>query len=90
MSEENTATTFENKCNIIAELWMDYRDQSDLKDFVEYNDLGLPLGFLLSENLVTPTKRALDMVDETFELLLASLGVEEDTGFETFDDLMLG
>ena len=89
MSEDNKETTFDNKCNILSELWVDYRDEADLQDFISYNDLGLPLGFLVSENLATPSQRAKDMIEETFVLLLASLEVE-DAGFESFDELMLG
>jgi hypothetical protein len=89
MSDNEETTTFENKCNILSDLWMDHRSESEFKDFVSYNDLGLPLGFLLSENIVTPNQRAKDMIEETFVLLLATLDVE-DTGFDTLDDLMLG
>ena len=89
MSEDSKETTFENKCNILSELWVDYRDEKDLQDFISYNDLGLPLGFLVAESLVTPSQRANDMIEETFVLLLASLEVD-DTGFETFDELMIG
>jgi hypothetical protein len=35
--------TFDNKISILAELWMNYRDDEELQDFIEYNDLGLPL-----------------------------------------------
>jgi hypothetical protein len=89
MSEDSKETTFDNKCNILSELWVDYRDEEDLADFISYNDLGLPLGFLVAESLVTPSQRAKDMIEETFVLLLASLEVD-DAGFESFDELMLG
>lgn len=82
-------TTFENKCNILAELWVDYRDSHDLQEYVSYNDLGLPLSFLVSEALVTPTPRAKDMIVESFDLLLSTLEVE-DVGFTTLEELMLG
>ncbi len=39
------ATTFENKCAILADLWLNYKDNEELEDFVEYNDLGLPLAY---------------------------------------------
>ena len=39
--------TFENKITILAELWMNYRDDEDLEDFVEYNDLCVPLATLM-------------------------------------------
>ena len=89
MSEENKETPFEIKCEILAELWLDHRNQEDFKDFIEYNDMGLPLAFMISEELVTPSERARAMVEETFTILLATLEVE-DTGFESLDDLLVG
>ena len=86
---DKTETTFDNKCYILSELWMEYRDEPDLEEFVSYNDIGLPLGFLISEQLVTPSDRAKEMVNETFELLLVALEVE-DNGYENLSDLMVG
>lgn len=86
---DNNETTFENKCNILAELWLDYRQDQGFEDFVEYNDLGLPLSFLLAEGLVSATEQAKTIIDETFVLLLAALEIE-DAGFESLDDLLVG
>lgn len=86
---DNKETTFEDKCNILAELWVDYRDEPDLSDFVSYNDLGLPLAFGVAEDLVQPKPRATEIINETFEMLLAALEVE-DAGFTNLDELMLG
>lgn len=83
------STTFENKSIILAELWSKYRFDPEFSDFVTYNDLGLPLGFLIAEELVKPSDRAKAMVEETFNLLLAVLEIE-DTGFEGLDDLLMG
>lgn len=81
-------TTQENKAEILAELWLNYRDDQNFEDFIAYNDLGLPLAYLLSTNIVKSTEMADKFIDETFELLLASLEVE-DTGFETLDDIFI-
>jgi hypothetical protein len=89
MSNENTTTPFEVKCEIVAELWMDHRNEKAFEDFVQYNDIGLPLAFMIAEDLVTPSERARAMVEETFTILLATLEVE-DTGFESLDDLLVG
>lgn len=89
VSMTNKETTFENKCNILGELWIDYRDEEDLSEFIAYNDLGLPLAFSIAEDLVKPTPRAIEMINETFAMLLLSLEVE-DNGFETLDELMVG
>jgi hypothetical protein len=89
MKEPKETTTFENKCGILGELWMGYRSDPEFQDFISYNDLGLPLGFLLGENLVTPTEMAKSMVNETFDLLLAAMETE-DHGFESLDDVFVG
>jgi hypothetical protein len=81
-------TTQENKANILAELWMNYRDDENFDDFISYNDLGLPLAYLLSAGVVKSTEQADKFVNETFDLLLASLEVE-DTGFDNIDDIFI-
>ena len=85
---ENSTTHFSDKCGILADLWMNYRDNEEFVDFVEYNDLGLPLAYMLSETVVKPTEMAEVFVNETFSLLLGALGIQEDTGFDTLDDLL--
>lgn len=79
-------TTFSDKAIILADLWLNYRDDANFKDFVAYNDLGLPLAYLLANGVVESNPIADKFVDETFDLLLSGLGVE-DTGFESLDDL---
>jgi len=79
--------TLENKVTILAELWMNYRDDEDLKDFVEYNDLGLPLAYFLMNELVLPTKQAELYIDETYNLLIASLQVD-DAEWTSLDELL--
>lgn len=89
MSEENKETSFENRCNILSELWIEYRHEGDFQDFVSYNDLGLPLAFMLAEGIVTANDKSRVMVDETFDLFLATLGTE-DKGFEDLDEMLVG
>jgi len=83
-------TPFETRCNILADLWLSYRDEVDFKDFVQYNDVGLPAAFIVSEELATPNDRLKLMINETFDLLLAAMDLEEDTGFESIDDMLVG
>jgi hypothetical protein len=83
-------TPFETRCNILADLWLSYRDEVDFKDFIQYNDVGLPAAFIVSEELATPNDRLKLMINETFDLLLAAMDLEEDTGFESIDDMLVG
>lgn len=86
---EETKTTFENKCSILAELWMSYRFDKKFEDFISYNDMGLPLSFFITEDLVKPSAMAKTLVEESFDVLLAAMSVE-DAGFESLDDLFVG
>ena len=79
--------TFENKITILAELWMNYRDDEDLEDFVEYNDLGLPLAYFLMNEIVLPTSQSELYINETYDLFIASLQVA-DKEWESLDELL--
>lgn len=82
------ATNFLSKCDILAELWLDYREEEDFADFVQYNDLGLPLAFAISQDIIKTTPRAEGYISEAFDLLLAALGIEDEE-FDTLDDLLM-
>lgn len=87
MSEANE-TTFEAKCEILGQLWVDYKGDEEFSDFITYNDMGLPLAFLIASDIVQATPKAEGFVNETFELLLTALGHEEDSGFDSLEDLL--
>jgi hypothetical protein len=83
------ATTFENKISILSDLWLNYRDDEEFKDFIEYNDIGLPIAFALSEDIVKGTEVSDKFVNETFDLLLAGLEMEDtEEGYDTLDDVL--
>lgn len=82
-------TTFENKCYILADLWMNYRDDEEFADFVEYADLGLPLAYMLDNNLVKTINNSEKFIEEVFDVLLSSLDIKEDTGFDNLRDLFI-
>jgi hypothetical protein len=66
---------------------LDYRFDEQFKDFLDYNDLGLPLAYAIDAEIVEPKELALNFVDETFEVLLAGLGLE-DEGYESLDQIL--
>ena len=87
---DQTGTPFDKRCEILAELWMYNRDDVKLKDFFQYNDVGMPAAWLVDEELVTPTPPLMLLISETFDVLLAALEIKEDTGFDGLDDLFVG
>jgi hypothetical protein len=83
-------TKYENQVKILSELWIEYRNDTNFVDFVEYNDLGLPLAYAIDNAIVESTDMAANFITETFALLLEALDIEEDTGFESLDNLLEG
>lgn len=82
-------TEFDTRCQILADLWLNYRGDEGFEAFIEYNDLGLPLAYLLSAKIVKPNvDLATGFINETFELLLAALDLEEDFGFGSLEEML--
>ena len=80
-------TDFKNKCIILGDLWLNYRSETLFEDFIEYNDMGLPLAYMISESIAEPTELGSKYVEETWDLFMAAMEIE-DTGFETLDQVL--
>jgi hypothetical protein len=68
-------------------LWIRHKDDPEFIDFVSYNDLGLPLAYALSHGIVNMTEQVEMFINETWDLLIGALNIE-DTGFETLDEVL--
>lgn len=90
MSETGPTT----KLKILSELWLNYRDEEAFEEFVDYNDIGLPLSYAIHTDIVAPSPRSDLYTQETFDMLLASLGfVDEagdivDKGWDDLEDML--
>jgi hypothetical protein len=84
---EQSLTSFDNKADILSSIWTTYRLDAGFAEFIEYNDLGLPLAFAYSEGIIDFKNGGSTFIEETFDLLMATLDIE-DEGFETLDDVL--
>lgn len=84
------ATDFSTKVEILADLWLNYRNDKEFADFIEYNDIGLPLAYIITNDIVKTTPVATKFIEETFDLLIESLGYGNDYGYESLDELLSG
>ena len=67
-----------DKAGILGQLWIDYRDNEDFSVFMEYNDIGLPLSYVVAEGLVTAlTPVGEDYINETIEMFFKLLEITE-------------
>ena len=81
---------FQNKCGILGEVWINYKDDDQFGDFVQYNDLGLPLAYMIAEGLIKEiTPLGEQYIDETFTLFIAGLEIDEneDEELDNIDEL---
>jgi hypothetical protein len=81
------STSYTDKCSILAELWLNYRSDEEFQDFLEYNDLGLPLAYAIDNDIVKSSEMAQKFVEETFDLFLTTLGLEDD-GYESLVEVL--
>jgi hypothetical protein len=82
------STEFISQCDILSELWMNYRNEIDFQDFIEYNDIGLPLAFAINEGIVdNPTEAAQSFVTEAFTIFIEALGIK-DEGFNNLTEVL--
>jgi hypothetical protein len=84
------AVEFADKAGILGQLWIEFRGDEDFSDFIEYNDLGLPMSYMVAEGLIkecSPTGEAL--IEETFNMFCELLEIT-DEDFEVLEDINLG
>jgi hypothetical protein len=81
---------FSDKAGIVGQLWIEFRNDEDFSAFMEYNDLGCPLAYMIAEGIVKEvTPLGEEMINETYKMLLELLEVEE-SDFEVLDEINLG
>jgi hypothetical protein len=85
---EKTFPTFTKKCEILSDIWFGYRDEQEFQDFIEYNDLGLPLAYAIHGEIVQATELAKQYIQETFDLLSEALGVNPDEDWQSLDEML--
>jgi hypothetical protein len=70
-------------------LWVNYKSEPEFEDFIDYNDIGLPLAFAIAQDIIPASEMATKYINETWDLFLESLGVK-DTGYSGLDELLSG
>jgi hypothetical protein len=80
-------TDFSNICDILGELYSQYSEDKEFKDFIEFNDIGLPLAYFVREHLASPSDDGVRYIMETWDLFITSLDIE-DTGFNNLNEVL--
>jgi hypothetical protein len=81
-------TDFSKKVEILGQFYIQYRDQKNLEDFIEYSDIGLPLAYLAAEGLCEISDDGAKYIAESWDLFLASLEIQ-DSGFDNLEEVFI-
>ena len=89
MTSDGTTIPYSKKCLILADFWLNYKDEEDFEDFVAYNDIGLPLAFMITEDIVLSTTTAEVYVNEAWELLCSAMDVDSKQDYDSLEDMFI-
>lgn len=76
-------TSFSDRCSILSQFWVDYKDDENFEDFMHCYDLGLPLAYSVDSGFIELTEKAVQLVNETWDAFLEEVGKTD----EEFSDL---
>ena len=81
------ATQFVDKCYILADIWIRYRNYYEFQKFFDYSDLALPYAYGVTQQHIVVREEAVKFIDEAWAILMANAEIE-DTGFESLDEML--
>lgn len=91
MSNENNTPLFntplDTQCDILTDLWLNYREEKEVEYLFDYFDISFPLAFCHSQGLAQLEPEGISMVEDCWVGILKAFGHEQDTGFETLSSL---
>jgi hypothetical protein len=70
---------FADKTGILAQLWIDFREDENFTAFMEYNDIGVPMAYYMAEGLVTGLSPLGEQyIEESIDMMFKLLEITEE------------
>lgn len=71
--------TLADKAGVLGQLWINFREDEDFSLFIEYNDIGLPMAYFLSEGLVNGlTPLGEQYIVESFDMFAKAMEITDE------------
>jgi hypothetical protein len=88
------SSSFFTKCAILSDVYTNHAEDESLAEFVEYNDIGLPLAQRVNaaeeiSDLDEDDQDNFDYIEETWEQLCETLDVDKDGDYISLSDMKL-
>jgi hypothetical protein len=85
---DSTRTPFSIRCEVLGELWTEFRDVEEFQKLFHYGDLAFPMAAASANGWATILPEGERFVDDVFEMLLEHYGIV-DSNFESLDELLV-
>lgn len=87
------SSSFFTKCAILSDVFENHPSDAPLAQFIEYNDIGLPLAHRVNiaekmSDLDEDDIDNFDYIDETWDQLCETLGVDKEGDFTSYKDMI--
>jgi len=84
------SSCFLTQCAILSEIWTNHSADENLAEFIGYNDVGLPLAHKVNieSELDDEEKDNLDYIEQTWEQLCETLGVDKEGDYTTYKEMI--
>lgn len=89
-TDENVSdeTRLAHRCEVLSTLWTFYRDTEDeaWAEFFTWADVGLPLSYMLHQELATATVEGTGVIDETWNAFCEMISIDPAADYPTLKD----
>jgi hypothetical protein len=82
------STSFLDKCKILAEVYTESSWNEELTEFRYTNDIGLPLAYLVNQDLTTANDKGEMFIESTWEDLCLYLRVDHKKKYSSSDEMI--
>ena len=90
-NRNKSSLPFEDKCTILGQFWNEFKDDDgEMSDFIKSNDVGLPLAWFISLDVVKALGFGEEFINQTFSVFLDSMNLIESelVGVHNLDSLL--
>ncbi len=81
-------TPFSKKCDILAMLWVFYKDTDNegWQEFFKWADIGLPMAYMSSQGHITIKKDGKNFLEDTWNAFCEMISIDPKADYETLAD----
>jgi RNAse (barnase) inhibitor barstar len=82
-------TPLSSKTKTLAQMWVNFREDSDFSDFIKFNDISLPLAYFYETGMVPEiSERGIEFINQTWDLLISALELPTDIEWNDFNHML--